>query len=469
KIMKKIILIIITLLACLLNAAAQAATCDVWGNKDFTVTFNVVGPASNSYLYLDHSGSHPREVLWYNGYEYGNANYYFDEPNLLAGQSYNIRLEHQVSHNSGTLKYYRKFAGDSEWQLIDVKNDVDLKNGKLTLYDQGSPSQVDCSGSTPDPVEPEVPDDVCQYFPQPIQGMKGYTENTLNVPNKSARALGWSEEYKSYYTVTNKEDLFYYSPNAQLPNKPQYILAGFDKANVDDARDRLYRSPICGSDTGCDVGNNDAHLEARKASEPTGVPTDFGDRSLSLEAHNIGYKCDNTNLCSATRYDVNGKSGIEIKIEKNLDSLWISQNNSLFEQVKVILPDGTNIRNFKAEAGPSDDLRIVIPQNSTVTFGSWEHVGHTKYSFYNNSRINVSGSSVVFSNPIDVTTSYYATIYAPNATVNFQTRSEKFYGFILADTVNFNNPITVYGSITARHLTMKKKVVIQKPDYSCPV
>ncbi|MBM4886423.1 MSHA biogenesis protein MshQ [Vibrio parahaemolyticus] len=467
--MKKIISIIIPILACLLNAPVQAGTCDVWGNQDFTVTFNVVGPASNSYVYLDHSGSHPREVLWYNGYEYGNANYYFDEPNLLAGQPYNIRLEHQVNHNSGTLKYYRKFAGDSEWQLIDVKNDVDLKNGKLTLYEQGSPSQVDCSGSTPDPVEPEVPDDVCQYFPQPIQGMKGYIENTLNVPNKSARALGWSEEYKSYYTVTNKEDLFYYSPNAQQPNKPQYILAGFDKANVDDARDRLYRSPICGSDTGCDVGNNDAHLEARKASEPKGVPTDFGDRSLSLEAHNIGYKCDNTNLCSATRYDVNGKSGIEIKIEKNLDSLWISQNNSPFDQIKVILPDGTNIRNFKAEAGPSDDLRIVIPQESTITFERWEHVGHTKYSFYNNSRINVSGNSVVFSNPIDVTTNYYATIYAPNALVNFQTESEQFYGFILADTVNFNNPITVHGSVTARHLTMKKNVVIQKPDYSCPI
>ncbi|NDJ82421.1 MSHA biogenesis protein MshQ [Vibrio campbellii] len=467
--MKKIISIIIPILACLLNAPVQAGTCDVWGNQDFTVTFNVVGPASNSYVYLDHSGSHPREVLWYNGYEYGNANYYFDEPNLLAGQPYNIRLEHQVSHNSGTLKYYRKFAGDSEWQLIDVKNDVDLKNGKLTLYDQGSPSQVDCSGSTPDPVEPEVPDDVCQYFPQPIQGMKGYTENTLNVPNKSARALGWSEEYKSYYTVTNKEDLFYYSPNAQQPNKPQYILAGFDKANVDDARDRLYRSPICGSDTGCDVGNNDAHLEARKASEPTGVPTDFGDRSLSLEAHNIGYKCDNTNLCSATRYSLNGKSGIEIKIEKNLDSLWVSQNNSPFDQIKVILPDGTNVRNFRAEAGPRDDLRIVIPQDSTITFERWEHVGHTKYSFYNNSRINVSGNSVVFSNPIDVTTNYYATIYAPNASVNFQTKSKQFYGFILADTVNFNNPITVHGSVTARHLTMKKNVVIQKPDYSCPV
>ncbi|MET2956448.1 DUF6701 domain-containing protein [Vibrio harveyi] len=467
--MKKIILIIITMLACLLNVPAQAATCDVWGNKDFTVTFNVVGPASNSYVYLEHSGRHPREVLWYNGYEYGNANYYFDEPNLLAGQPYNIRLEHQVSHNSGTLKYYRKFAGESDWQLISTINNVNLKNGKLSLYEQGSPSGLDCDGSLPAPIEPELPSNICQYFPEPIQGMKGYSENTLNVPNKSARVLGWSEDYKSFYTVTNKEDLFYYSSNAQQPNKAQYILAGFDKANVDDARDRLYRSPICGSDTGCDVGNNDGHLEARKASEPTGVPTDFGDHSLSLEAHNIGYKCDNTSLCSATRYSLNGKSGIEIKIEKNLDRLWVSQNNSPFDQIKVILPDGTNVRNFRAEAGPRDDLRIVIPQDSTVTFERWEHVGHTKYSFYNNSRINVSGNSVVFSNPIDVTTNYYATIYAPNASVNFQTKSKQFYGFILADTVNFNNPITVYGSVTARHLTMKKRVVIQKPDYSCPV
>ncbi|HGY9586072.1 TPA: DUF6701 domain-containing protein [Vibrio harveyi] len=467
--MKKIILIIITMLACLLNFPAQAATCDVWGNKDFTVTFNVVGPASNSYVYLEHSGRHPREVLWYNGYEYGNANYYFDEPNLLAGQPYNIRLEHQVSHNSGTLKYYRKFAGESDWQLISTINNVNLKNGKLSLYEQGSPSGLDCDGSLPAPIEPELPSNICQYFPEPIQGMKGYSENKLNVPNKSARVLGWSEDYKSFYTVTNKEDLFYYSSNAQQPNKAQYILAGFDKANVDDARDRLYRSPICGSDTGCDVGNNDGHLEARKASEPTGVPTDFGDHSLSLEAHNIGYKCDNTSLCSATRYSLNGKSGIEIKIEKNLDRLWVSQNNSPFDQIKVILPDGTNVRNFRAEAGPRDDLRIVIPQDSTVTFERWEHVGHTKYSFYNNSRINVSGNSVVFSNPIDVTTNYYATIYAPNASVNFQTKSKQFYGFILADTVNFNNPITVHGSVTARHLTMKKNVVIQKPDYSCPV
>ncbi len=467
--MKKIILIMITMLACLLNVPAQAATCDVWGNKDFTVTFNVVVPASNSYVYLEHSGHHPREVLWYNGYKYWGARFYFYEPNLLKDQVYNIRLEHQANGRSGTLKYYRKFAGESDWQLISTMNNVNLKNGKLSLYEQGSPSELDCDGGLPAPIEPELPSNICQYFPEPIQGMKGYSANTLNVPNKSARALGWSEDYKSFYTVTNKEDLFYYSSNAQQPNKAQYILAGFDKANINDARDRLYRSPVCGSNTGCDVGNKDGHIEARKASEPLGVPTNFGYSSLTLRGNDIEYQCSRTGLCSTTRYNIDGKSGIEVRIKSNLDSLWVSQYSSPSEQVKVILPDGTNIRSFKAESGSRDDLQIVIPQNSTVTFGSWEHVGHTKYSFYNNSRINVSGSSVVFSNPIDVTTSYYATIYAPNATVNFQTRSEKFYGFILADTVNFNNPITVYGSVTARHLTMKKRVVIQKPDYSCPV
>ena len=112
--MKKIISIIIPILACLLNAPVQAGTCDVWGNQDFTVTFNVVGPASNSYVYLEHSGHHPREVLWYNGSKYWGARFYFYEPNLLKDQVYNIRLEHQANGRSGTLKYYRKFAGESD-------------------------------------------------------------------------------------------------------------------------------------------------------------------------------------------------------------------------------------------------------------------------------------------------------------------------------------------------------------------
>ncbi|EDP58137.1 DUF6701 domain-containing protein [Vibrio sp. AND4] len=471
--MKKIISILIPMFACLMNLSAQAKTCEVYGNQDFTVTFDVTSIAPDSYVYLEETELTPQEVLWHNGSSHWAARFYFQEQNLLKGQPYNIRIEHKANvnpaTNSGTLIYSRKFAGDSDWQLMATISNVKLKNGPLRLSEQGSLSGFDCSGHSSAPVQAKLPNNVCQYFPEPIQGMRGYSQNTLNVSTQSARALGWSEDYKNFFTLTDKEDLFYYSPNAQQPNQPKYILAGFDKANTDDARDRLYRLPICGDDSGCDVGNNDGQLEARKAAQPLGIQTAFGDQSLSLQVDNIDSLCDSTDLCSATRYSINGKSGIEIQIGSNLNRLEVNQNNSRFDQVKVILPDGTNVRHLTVEAGPNDDLRIVIPQDATVTLEHWEHVGHTKYSFYNNARINVSGDSVVFANPIDVTTQYYATIYAPNASVDFQTKSKAFYGFILADSVNFNNPITVNGSVTARHLTMNKNVVIQKPFYSCPV
>ncbi|TOM53779.1 hypothetical protein CGH79_01640, partial [Vibrio parahaemolyticus] len=72
----------------------------------------------------------------------------------------------------------------------------------------------------------------------------------------------------------------------------------------------------------------------------------FGDRSLALQGHNIENQCSNTGLCGTTRYSIDGKSGIEVRIKHNLERLWVSQYNSDFKQVKVILPNGTNIRNF---------------------------------------------------------------------------------------------------------------------------
>ncbi|MGR5236210.1 DUF6701 domain-containing protein [Vibrio alfacsensis] len=467
--MKRIISVVLTVLACLLAMTARAETCDrFFGNKDFSLTFDVVEPALDSHVLLEHHGEpHSREVLWYTGIRLDDSNHYFYEPNLLVGQGYNIRIKY--TKKGRTLKYYRKFSGEAEWQLIDVKDNADLKNGKLTLKTSGSPNNIDCGGNTPTPDEPELPDNLCQYFPEPIQGMKGSFDNTLVVPNRSARALGWSEEYKTYYTVTDKQELFRYSSSIPPPRQSQFVLAGFDTVGQLDAQDRLYMEPMCASDAGCDVGNNDGQLEARKADEPLGVPTDFGSSTLSLQAHDIGSICDNSNLCSATRYSVDGKQGIEILIKKNLDKLLVSQNNSPFEQVKVILPDGINIREFKAEAGPQDDLRIVFPQDAEVTFGRWVHTGHTKYSFNNHSRINVSGSSVVFNNPIAITTHYYVTLYAPNANILFKTHNPDFYGFILANRISFENPITIHGSVTSRHLTMKNSVVIRKPDYTCPI
>lgn len=466
--MKKLVNLVVATIACLLVFPAFAGTCEFWGNKSFEVTFDVVGPAHNSYVLLEHNGNHPDEVLWYTTDRLSNSNHYFYEPNLLEGQRYNIRIDYSVS--SATLKYYRKFASESHWLLIETQSGVDLKNGKLSLVHSGSPSNVDCGGGDePNPVEPEIPDNVCQYFPEPIQGMKGVTNNTLVVPNKSARALGWSEDYKTYYTVTDKQDLFRYSSSMPTPRQSKFILAGFDTVSQLDAQDRLYMEPMCDSDAGCDVGNKDGYLESRKANEPLGVATNFGDGSLRITAENIGQICSNNSLCRANTYSVDGKTGIEIQVTSNLDTLDVNQYNSPYDQVKVILPNQTNIKKLVMEVGSNDDVRLVIPEDAEVTLGQWSHTGHGKYTFFNQSKINVSGDSVIFNNPIAITTHYYVTIYAPDANIIFKTRNPDFYGFVLANRISFENPITVHGSVTSRHLTMKNGVVIKKPDYSCPV
>ncbi|HCG6122119.1 TPA: MSHA biogenesis protein MshQ [Vibrio parahaemolyticus] len=467
--MKRInaVFVVLLFLPSLAFATPKHGTCSVKGQDDFTITFEAVGSQQYQDVKLD-QGSHGY-TLWYTGAKNAGLSYIFNEPNLVKGLEYDIKITHKA--NTNVLKYYRKLGDSGYFQLIDTAT-RDLDTGQNWVLGSGV-DNIQCSSGTgstdPDPVEPELPDNVCHYFPEPIQGIKGSFDNTLVVPNRSARALGWSEDYKTYYTVTDKQDLFRYTNSMPTPRQSKFVLAGFDTVSQMDAQDRLYMEPMCASDAGCDVGNKDGHLEKRKANEPLGVQTNFNSTTLNITAQNIGQICDNSNLCQSNTYSVDGGRGIEIEITSNLGKLDINQYNSPYEQVKVVLPNQTNIGTLVMEVGPSDDVRLVIPEDAEVTLGEWTHTGHGKYSFFNQSKINVSGKSVVFNNPITVTTEYYVTLYAPDADILFKTNNPSFYGFILANSISFENPITVYGSVTTRHLTMKNGVVIQKPDYSCPI
>ncbi|MDF4756706.1 MSHA biogenesis protein MshQ, partial [Vibrio parahaemolyticus] len=173
------------------------------------------------------------------------------EPNLVKGLEYDIKITHKA--NTNVLKYYRKLGDSGYFQLIDTAT-RDLDTGQNWVLGSGV-DNIQCSSGTgstdPDPVEPELPDNVCHYFPEPIQGIKGSFDNTLVVPNRSARALGWSEDYKTYYTVTDKQDLFRYTNSMPTPRQSKFVLVGFDTVSQMDAQDRLYMEPMCASDAGC--------------------------------------------------------------------------------------------------------------------------------------------------------------------------------------------------------------------------
>ncbi|MGR5470523.1 hypothetical protein ACPV51_25230, partial [Vibrio astriarenae] len=99
-------------------------------------------------------------------------------------------------NNNNLSKYYRRIQGQSRWQLIGTMNKA-MKHGKLSVHTDGPDiSEVHCDSDATEPPLTELPDYVCEVFPEPIQGWRGST-STLNISNDSARALGWSEEYKT--------------------------------------------------------------------------------------------------------------------------------------------------------------------------------------------------------------------------------------------------------------------------------
>lgn len=159
--MKKIISIIIPILACLLNSPVQAGTCEIHGNTKFSVGFTVTGSNAFQAVYFEHNGNHPEEVAWYTQRKKGDTSneiYHFNEQDLTNGQVYEIQIFHDAKNNS-LSKYYRRIQGQSDWQLIASMN-KGMKNGKLSIHTEGTGiSDVSCDSDATEPpiIGPEDP------------------------------------------------------------------------------------------------------------------------------------------------------------------------------------------------------------------------------------------------------------------------------------------------------------------------
>ncbi|ANQ27407.1 hypothetical protein BA894_13615 [Vibrio natriegens] len=475
--MKPVFSIFFFMFAYLIAMPTNASTCEFWGNKDFEITFNVKGPANNSYVLLEHNGnSHPNEVLWYTNSGLSGSKLYFYESDLDSGYLYNIRIKH--SKSSAKLEYFRKLASESNWQLIGTKEQVDLKNGKLLYSDSGSSISGACSDTLPKPVEPELPDNLCHYFPEPIQGWKG-SDSTLNITNDTAYATGWSREY-----LANDTNIYNYQQNWQEGANWDNLRVGFDKGG--DSW-QLYKNPSASScngygclpadgvsGDGISVGN-DGLVESRKAETPTNITPNFGNSSLEInpdktdawlfKKYKIEEFCDdNPSICRYESPWFSPKQA-EVTVLSSLKNLTINNHDDPFDKLTVVIVDGVQIESVDITKG--DNVLFQTLDNSTVTFGTLEEdTGATVYSFGKNSIINIV-TSFNMSNPMQLANKNNVTLYAPEGKVIFHTETADFYGFILGKTVSFNKSITVHGAVTSQNLTMKNDVVIQKPDYSC--
>ncbi|CDT94487.1 exported hypothetical protein [Vibrio coralliirubri] len=301
----------------------------------------------------------------------------------------------------------------------------------------------------------EIPVNVCSLFPEPIQSWTGSNSSLVVNNGSDSKFIGWSPDYVNAFTIDNDR-----SWNPSNPNPEKLLLLGFDSEG---GTNQMYNHDVCGDDLGCAVGNEDSQLIRRKIDHNllSNVPSRSVTETLSVDK-NIKARCDASNLCS---FELAG-SNANVYINEDLKRLYINDLGNEYQEIRVHLKDNLYIDDFEISNG--NGLVLVIPEQSSVTFNKFlaKDTDNSDFIFENSSKINVV-TSFKFQRRVDIAhDSAYPIIYAPDATVQLQ---GDFRGFILAKKLTPLNSLTVQGAVTALDVHSTSGLVINKPDYSCPL
>ncbi|MFS1977133.1 DUF6701 domain-containing protein [Vibrio splendidus] len=352
--------------------------------------------------------------------------------------------------DGGWLRYCKQYVngGESQFTFAFDEDATSLSTRKHGAYESVGYFAFEVP-------EVEIPVNVCNLFPEPIQSWTG-VESSLIVSNGSVTTFnGWSPDYLNAFLIENDRS---WSPSN--PDPESLLLVGFD---LEGGTNQMYNHDVCGDDLGCAVGNEDSQLNRRKIDHNLlpNVPSRSVTETLSIDK-NIKARCDASNLCS---FELAGANA-NVYINKDLKRLYINDLGNEYPEIRVHLKDGLYIDDFEISNGSG--LVLIIPEQSSVTFNNFlaSDTNQSDFIFENSSKINVV-TSFKFSNSVDIVNeNAYPIIYAPDATVQLK---GNFRGFILAKTLNLPNLLTVEGAVTAASVVSQSGLVINKPDYSCPL
>ncbi|KAA8666333.1 DUF6701 domain-containing protein [Vibrio gigantis] len=369
-----------------------------------------------------------------------------------------VNKQSRVGSHGGWLRYCKQFE-DGRKPTFTFAFDEDVES----LGDRKHGRAESIGYFAFEIPETELPTNVCNLFPEPIQSWSGvnselYLGNPININ-------GWSDDYIERYVNKVSEGYQRYDESIWSPSVDEYLLLGFDHTST---AYPLYTSKVCNGDYACDVGNGDGYLDLRKVAQANILPVPQRNTSHTLRIATIdGIKnsCRDGATPKLCSYSESGKN-IEVVIEKDLASLTIIKEWPNDTIVRVKLRDNLYIENVQISSG--DNLEFVFPKLSTVTFGTFHHQsGSTQYVFDPGTQVNIRLSMTLTRAQISQEHSY-PVLYAPNGTITFHEPSI-FRGFILADHLIFNQG-TIEGAVTARKADFHHtNVTLNKPDYSCPL
>lgn len=415
----------------------------------------------------------------------------FNELNLSDEKEYKIRFQFDyIAKGPGRLfwadVYYKLY---SNGHLINSGSKRNypfyrMSNKSYVLFERDDELfDLNCNPAPPPEPTPEpeitVPEQVCEAFPEPMQGWKNEVSQLI-VTNSTVGTLGWSPEY-----VSDRQNIYEYSnSNGQSWDT---LRVGFDEG---EGAWQLYensRSTICDDRMGCYPGDaqpdgNDGLIEKRKAQTPAPVNASFDSsqdliiRTQDTDSNYYGKVCSSTStLCEYS--NLNDK--VVIRLKSDLNSLNINGYGS--EKSVELQIDGTReIKNFAYDAG--NNLSLYFSDDAKLTVKTFRNTGSDpKFIFGSDVIFNVVGTN----QPVGPVTSAdfkledahfdYRTfkdelvlpvIYGPEASVHFKTDSgQVFKGFILAKSIMLDTSEHIYGAITSLRLDMRGSTKIEKPKY----
>ncbi|MGF1720169.1 hypothetical protein L4D20_09040 [Vibrio kyushuensis] len=271
--------------------------------------------------------------------------------------------------------------------------------------------------------------DLCTYFPEPAQSWNSNT--TLNITNQKGSGAnypyhigGWSEDY----IVRNLNG--------------GSLQTGFDNM-LDNSE----------ADGTCDVGSCSAGGE--KASTPFNISPNFNDKTtFELTDGNYQSTCDsNSEYCSYTE----SASEVRFSILKSMGDLTVNNYGAktfVIEFENISGDYGLEIERYHA----GGKVNTIFKSNSVVTFRTFLlNDGSLIFGAESGVTINIveSWSAEVEVDFNDIDDSNDLIMYGPQAAITFKNVKSDFTGFMLANAVSFENPITVFGGVTTNYLTMK--------------
>lgn len=424
-----------------------------------------------------------------------------DEDHLDGDTVYTIRIEFNDIEKSGNsytvnLSYFLYDGTTLLKPGIESRVEFDhLSNSSDVFFEQDEDLfDLNCRPSSrPEPnPEPEfsVPDNVCESFPEPIQGWK-QSQSKLVVTNKEVRITGWSDEY-----LADSQNYYTYKQDWENGSEWSTLRIGFDKGGQ---AWQLYQNPdskVCNDAMGCLPGDgvagdgslagNDGLVESRKAQTPTPLAAAFNSsrvlviRMKETDANFYGKVClSESDACSFT--ESGGK--VVIRLKRDLKSLDIKGYNTN-KTVELQLDGKRVIERFSYDSG--NDLSLYFSDNAELTVKTFINTGsNPKLIFGSNVTVNVVGTDQPPGSYLNKNADFalegayfdYRTyqkeltlpvIYGPQASFHFKTNSgQVFKGFILAKSIVLDTSEHMYGAITSLWLDMRGSSKVSKPDYSC--